>query len=262
MDIQPKSKKDTNRDKLKTAWSNQWVKVGSGLAVGVIIGSLATGLIVSNQSSPTAELNTGAKATSSDIWHQIGDVPEGWTKQNLSTDTEPINIAKSTALADNDQIKCNYTVAQSMFEKPEFDNLSGDYLASKHVLDYGSSRGATNAKFDHVELDTSGGKALFAMSSYEMSYDIDGDGKSNNVKEARLAHAYPEQTDEDGRIPLTEISYTCFDAGNWSPNTLDSLLKSTTINITGDTPVIPEETDASVSNESVTKGEGDMEDSK
>lgn len=222
---------------------NPWAKLGVAFLAGAIltagIGSLA---INKNNSNPNAG---NAQAKSANTWHQFAEkLPDGWTATDLGLSNDPLLNARSDLMAVNDANKCTYNITESYLEPAEFKNTPAEYLATSQVLGYGQFRDATNATLDNKAFNTSEGKVNFVGATYELKYDLDGDGKDNNVKEAHYAHAYTEAPTEEGTIPLTEIGYVCPSAGDWSADTFNKLAEATILNISGDdAPVKTKEDD-------------------
>lgn len=220
---------------------NTWVKLGAAFLAGSIL-TAGVGYLAINGSTDGNALGGGksAQAKSDAIWHQFKDeLPEGWVVNDLGLSDDPLLSARADLMAVNSANKCSFNITESYMEKPEFENTPSDYLTTAQVLGYGQYRDAKNATMGNLEVQTSEGKVNFVGATYEIKYDIDGDGKENEVKEGRYAHAYPESPTTEGTIPLTEIGYICPNAGDWSIDVLNDMVSATILNISGDeAPVI------------------------
>lgn len=211
--------------------------VTAGIA-GLAIGGLVVGLVMAQSNSE----NTDGLSASSDIWHSVDseNLPDGWEQIGAQGGETALELAQSpiTLASDNN---CHFTVTQSFLEAPEFSGTPADYHAVNLVLGYGSYRDATDTELKQIEIETSEGIANFWSAAYTLEYDIDGDGENDSVREARLAHAYPESTDAEGRIPVTEIGYVCQDSTQFSDDEIVELASAFTFNNSGQTPpALPE----------------------
>lgn len=239
--------KPTPTEKKPSIFANPWAKLGTAFLAGAIV-TAGIGYLSLNASDNTSGNSLGggksAEAKSDAIWHQFkDDLPAGWVVNDLGLSEDPLLSARGDLMAVNSANKCTFNITEAYMEPPEFKNTPTDYLATAQVLGYGQYRDAKNAVMENLEVQTSEGKVNFVGATYEIKYDIDGDGKENEVKEGRYAHVYPEAPTTEGGIPLTEIGYICPSSGDWSADVLKELVGATVLNISGDeAPVITKNT--------------------
>lgn len=213
---------------------NDVLKMGAAAVVGAVLAGGITFAVMNNGDTKTVS-ESGAQAVTSNIWHTAVDkLPEGWERVDTNMETEPLAAARGELFLKNEGLKCTFSVQESYLDAPEFAGLNSDYLALDRIIGYGENRDAKDTIAKTVDVETSEGTIPFWATMFTVAYDIDGDGKPNNVREGRLAHAYPEAPNADGKIPFTEISYICQEDTQWSDETLNILLDHTTFNISGD----------------------------
>lgn len=228
----------------KSIFSNSWAKMGVAFLAGSIL-TAGIGALAINNSGDSNELGGGksAEAKSNAIWHQFKDeLPAGWVTNDLGLSEDPLLSARADLMAVNTANNCTFNILETYMEPPEFKNTPSSYLTTARVLGYGQYRDAKNATMGNLEVQSSEGVVNFTGATYEIKYDIDGDGKENEVKEGRYAYAYKEVPTTEGTIPLTEIGYVCPNAGDWSEDVLKEMVGATILNISGDeAPTIKKE---------------------
>lgn len=208
---------------------------GIAVASSLIVGG-GVFAVMNSQSNGTQEVSeTGAKASSgATIWQDIEESPDGWTFNSGGGNGEDEGSGQNSLFGYNGDKTCNFSLEYLELDKPEFDGIGSDYRAIDRVTGYGVNRDAKNAKVSLTDVKTSEGDIPFWNATYELKYDITGDGKADDVKETRLGHAYSELTTKDDKVPYTEIGYVCSDSKQWSQSDLDNLIDATTLNISGD----------------------------
>lgn len=228
-------------NKEKFAKSQTVRYLGVGLAGAILAGGVTFG-IMHNSSGDIENVSArGAKASSSDMWHSLNDLPAGWKSSVTSMETEDkLAYHQGEIYASNESNTCSFIVNKSDFPAHEFKGVGVDYLTQQRVLSYGENREAVDATLETVPVKTSAGDIPFWASTFTIDYDVDGDGKNEKMKEMRLAHGYEEIKDKDGVIPVTEITYSCNSVEEWSNEQLETLLNGLELNISGDeSPAIP-----------------------
>lgn len=215
--------------------------IGVGLAGAVVATGITVAVMTGGHGTEVPTSQNKTNATSADIWQNMDTAPTGWSARSTSMETDPLKYHQDELFATNEKSTCSFNVGQSTLDPSEFEGVDYDYLTKQRVLSYGENRNAKNASLKLVDVKTSAGVVPFWASTFTIVEDVDGDGKDEEMKQIRLAHAYPEKANSENVMPITEINYSCNSVDEWSEKNFQELLDSLNLNITGDTPpAVPE----------------------
>lgn len=209
--------------------------VATAVAFSAGAAGITAAVMSGNQADPWSIGESGAQATSQDIWFNIKGVPEGWVDPIANASVQDrLEAGQLEKFAMNNDGTCSYTARMEKVAPHEFDGLGSDYQTVSSLVSYGVNRDAIDPQAGIKEVETSEGKIPFQFASFGIKMDVDGDKEQEETKSYYLAHTFTEILDEDGNAPMIQMHYQCNDAGQWSETKLDELLEATTINISGD----------------------------